>query len=789
MQVAVKDQQDTYRPYLAHEEHVGKSTIKADKQVTCLEEKRSLICNQRFVAQTIESLLPDEEDLFSGVLDELGDATTGDEDDEDFDLFSSSGGMELEGNSKLYFRPLNSMTGEGLNNDQSSSDYLIFCEHPSRTLFVKNVDDRVEDSELRVLFEQHGDIRTFYTTCRCQGFVIISYYDIRAATIAFSTLQNKPLENEKLHIHYSYPKDGPSGQYIDQASLEVFNCDSSISNDRLHQIFGSFGEIEEIYGTTNHRCIKYYDIRAAEAAINGLNSNDMLQEQIKVEVSHPEHGESLMQQYTPGLVQDQLRSCQHPNGKSLSHVVNSCMKDGYILGEPSLSEMNVNAFPGDAPPQTNSCFTNSLPSPVGVASFCKQFCHGPHHPTNQAKFHNPFPSFRPELLPVNCEGFVDNGVITYDPVNFANVGFTMGTNDKHLHMLGPYGPPMEHMLRGSLGTASSLLGGHHHAWSFSNSFNNHHPNPVIWSYSPPFDNGVCAHGTSNLPALSEVLPPFLYTLSPTYTQNVTRSAPSGSLPCKNLRIAHMESSKADSFLNPLRVVGFPSIMCPPQIISHKSPERDAGTTSPFAFSRPRGRVRRISHGRHESVSCHTDEKKYELDIERVLCGEDCRTTLMIKNIPNKYSSAMLLAAINEQNQGTYDFIYLPLDFKNKCNMGYAFINMIDPLKILQFHKSFNGKKWEKFHSGKVACLAYARIQGKAALIAHFQESSLMNQDKCCHPILFTTDGPNAGNQEPFPLGPSIHSRRHKNGCNAREVNQNEEISPTSLEGETIKKSI
>lgn len=101
-------------------------------------------------------------------------------------------------------------------------------------------------------------------------------------------------------------------------------------------------------------------------------------------------------------------------------------------------------------------------------------------------------------------------------------------------------------------------------------------------------------------------------------------------------------------------------------------------------------------------------------------------------------------------------------------MGYAFINMIDPLQIVQFHKvsfvvfsvelktiwnnvdlffqSFHGKKWEKFHSGKVACLAYGRIQGKAALIAHFQESSLMNEDKCCHPILFTTNGPNAGNQ-------------------------------------------
>lgn len=54
--------------------------------------------------------------------------------------------------------------------------------------------------------QQHGDIQTFYTTCRYQGFVIISYYDIRAATMAFSTLQNKSLENEKLSIHFLNPE-------------------------------------------------------------------------------------------------------------------------------------------------------------------------------------------------------------------------------------------------------------------------------------------------------------------------------------------------------------------------------------------------------------------------------------------------------------------------------------------------------------------------------------------------------------------------------------------------------
>lgn len=45
----------------------------------------------------------------------------------------------------------------------------------------------------------------------------------------------------------------------------------------------------------------------------------------------------------------------------------------------------------------------------------------------------------------------------------------------------------------------------------------------------------------------------------------------------------------------------------------------------------RGRSRR-----GESISAQADNKKqYQLDLDRIMRGEDPRTTLMIKNIPNK----------------------------------------------------------------------------------------------------------------------------------------------------------
>lgn len=107
---------------------------------------------------------------------------------------------------------------------------------------------------------------------------------------------------------------------------------------------------------------------------------------------------------------------------------------------------------------------------------------------------------------------------------------------------------------------------------------------------------------------------------------------------------------------------------------------------------------------------------------------------------------MLLAAVDERHKGTYDFFYLPIDFKNKCNVGYAFINFVRPISIIAFYQEFNNRKWEKFNSEKVCTISYARIQGKAALVQHFQNSSLMSEDKKCRPIIFHSEGPNQGEQ-------------------------------------------
>ena len=84
---------------------------------------------------------------------------------------------------------------------------------------------------------------------------------------------------------------------------------------------------------------------------------------------------------------------------------------------------------------------------------------------------------------------------------------------------------------------------------------------------------------------------------------------------------------------------------------------------------------------------------------------------------------MLLEKIDRHHAERYDFFYLPIDLKNNCNVGYAFINFVDPVFILPFYEDLNGKSWERFNSEKICEITYGRIQGKRMLVENFSYSA------------------------------------------------------------------
>eukprot|EP01129_Flabellula_baltica_P003382 TRINITY_DN13155_c0_g1_i1.p1 TRINITY_DN13155_c0_g1~~TRINITY_DN13155_c0_g1_i1.p1 ORF type:complete len:410 (+),score=80.30 TRINITY_DN13155_c0_g1_i1:81-1310(+) len=158
----------------------------------------------------------------------------------------------------------------------------------------------------------------------------------------------------------------------------------------------------------------------------------------------------------------------------------------------------------------------------------------------------------------------------------------------------------------------------------------------------------------------------------------------------------------------------------------------------------RGRVKNQRRKKNEN-------SMYTINLGMVLEGRDRRTSLMIKNIPNKYDQELLLEAIDQNFSRQYDFFYLPMDFKNHCNVGYAFINFISYTSIPKFYQEFNDTRWPKFKSVKVCEIRYGRIQGKEQLLEHFKSSRLMNEESTYRPVSFYSDGPDQGLPEPFPL--------------------------------------
>eukprot|EP00817_Percolomonadidae_sp_ATCC50343_P005557 CAMPEP_0117425370 /NCGR_PEP_ID=MMETSP0758-20121206/5636_1 /TAXON_ID=63605 /ORGANISM="Percolomonas cosmopolitus, Strain AE-1 (ATCC 50343)" /LENGTH=620 /DNA_ID=CAMNT_0005209775 /DNA_START=295 /DNA_END=2154 /DNA_ORIENTATION=- len=335
-------------------------------------------------------------------------------------------------------------------------------EHPSRTLFVRNISSSVEDDELKNVFSKFGSIRNMYTACKHRGFVMITYFDIRHAKLAKHELQGFQMRRRDLDIHYSIPKENPSEKDMNQGTLVVFNLAPEVTNEEIRTIFGRHGQVKEVRETPNkahHRFVEFYDSRDAEKALKSLNKREIHGKKIKIE-------------------------CSRPGGRSR------------VSNESSEKKRNKS----------------------------------------------------------------------------------------------PYRP----------------------------------------------------HSNSN-----------------------------------------------------------------------------------------GGNIR------------------YKIDLDLVRDGTDERTTLMIKNIPNKYSQRMLLELIDRLFAGCYNFFYLPIDFKNKCNVGYAFINLTDPRHIINFAEEFNGKKWHKFNSEKVCELTYGRVQGKMNLNDHFANSSLMCEDESCRPVFFDDSNiPPAKNQFP-----------------------------------------
>lgn len=155
--------------------------------------------------------------------------------------------------------------------------------------------------------------------------------------------------------------------------------------------------------------------------------------------------------------------------------------------------------------------------------------------------------------------------------------------------------------------------------------------------------------------------------------------------------------------------------------SKSGKHREGGTKRPSVAPIAPGQVR--SAGNTQA----TDNIAQALDVEVMLTPErlvevwpEPGTTVMLRNIPNRYTAEELIAELlSEGFEDTFDFFYLPIDFRTKRNRGYGFINFHSSDLSKRLVMSFHQRQLTRYTTQKVLEVAPALTQGFDANVAQY----------------------------------------------------------------------
>lgn len=231
----------------------------------------------------------------------------------------------------------------------------------------------------------------------------------------------------------------------------------------------------------------------------------------------------------------------------------------------------------------------------------------------------------------------------------------------------------------------------------------------------------------------------------------------------------------------------------PKVLPHGASNEDAGsrpqhpgasesfTPTPVFFngSQGFGTPHHASGAHSQAVVAYNGPKEGEnepqtISVENIINGRDVRTTVMLRNIPNRWNYLDIKRILDTVTAAKYDFSYLRIDFEKSSNVGYAFVNFIDAEYIVPFLQHFVGHEWLPGHMPhKVAQVSYATIQGIDCLVEKFRNSAIMDEMPDYRPKLWyvAADAPRpelVGTDKPFPP-PNNLSKKQRSNDNAGTV--------------------
>jgi hypothetical protein len=576
--------------------------------------------------------------------------------------------------------------------------------------------------DIRTTCEAFGNLETFRTDFVDKGIIFVGFYDIRSAQYAALELKSCLLRmnggrTADVDVKYCVPLNSSAAH--DESLIVLSDLPANTDEERLMQMLASYGSVRSLNRQDGSRysngspsyVVEFHNVQDAKQALLELESTQPWGSDVLLEVGTRSssdrrkgrdllallgrwrHGESpTLSRRSSG---DSNRHRSLPRASNISHALPNQLNDGMQGQAVRVASRN------------NSQNASRSGSPMVLASDVSTAGAYPSNNEQDAIIGNSSSSsHQTTQLVIGPDGRYSYVMMNHSAYPQSHLSSQSAHHVDHygiLHGLPP-SSGQQHMMHGPPGSYMALHGGHANPHSMQHS-HNQHVQYVSHNPAPPIHH---LHAAYHRPGASIAAPtPYQF----------------------------------DHQFHGANAAPFYTNICPP-------PTADSSvSTGSDPSPNHTG-----STGAVTAATSDKDRRHLMLFLDAVDSGRDTRTSLMVRNIPNKYTQQMLLAefADNGHGPGKIDFFYLPIDFKNKCNRGYAFINFVDFRDIIPFHRQYSGQHWRVFNSDKICDITYARIQGKSAMLKRFENSALMEKDEEYKPLVFGSHGAEKGLRLPFP---------------------------------------
>jgi len=99
--------------------------------------------------------------------------------------------------------------------------------------------------------------------------------------------------------------------------------------------------------------------------------------------------------------------------------------------------------------------------------------------------------------------------------------------------------------------------------------------------------------------------------------------------------------------------------------------------------------------------------------------------MMVRNIPNRYAQKDFVKEFESLGfKDTFNFLYLPMDKKTHCNVGYCFVNFVNHHWAARCAEVMHCYSFRKQRKGceKIAAVTVAHLQGLEANMLHYKNA-------------------------------------------------------------------